>query len=141
MANESSSPNLTLVARQNGRPGDSFKAALRVTDVGPDLFKIKKEDWDAAVGPAFERMCDQFSFAATAPETGDAQGIRRHLACLSCYAGLFGDIAESVMIDGRQLDELKQAADRALTYCRALNRSRREGNVIHLGLKKQAINP
>ena len=49
---------LSLTSDQWGIFGPTFRAKIPVTDLGNGEYKITKADWDATVGPIFDRMVD-----------------------------------------------------------------------------------
>ena len=54
--NEGVKRTLSLKSDQWGIFGPTYRVKIPVTDLGNDMFKVTKEDWDNTVGPIFERM-------------------------------------------------------------------------------------
>lgn len=56
--NEGTKTVLSLKSDQWGIFGPTFKIKIPVTDLGDGMYKIAKDDWDATIGPIFDRMRD-----------------------------------------------------------------------------------
>ena len=59
MAEAETQQILTVESDHWGFLGPTFRTKIPATALGDDLYKIKKTDWDATIGPIFDRMNEE----------------------------------------------------------------------------------